>query len=193
MKAIELPHAKALVQIVASSPELMAILRCVRSLGMGSWCVGAGAVRNLVWDSLHGRSSGIASDVDVVYFDAESAPERDAELEARLRSLMPGVDWEVTNQAHVHRWFARALQQEVAPLESLAHGISTWPEFATCVGVYLAEDESIGVVAPHGLEDLFEMRVRHNAARASAAEFERRIQAKRFRERWPRLVMGAAG
>ena len=100
---------------------------------------------------------------------------------------MPRLDWEMTNQAHVHLWFESALRRIVPPLSSLAEGISTWPEFATCVGVYLADDESVDIVAPHGLDDLFEMRVRHNPARASVDEFNQRVQSKRFRERWPRL------
>jgi hypothetical protein len=192
MQTLETVHATKLGRIVASSAELMEALRCVRSLGLRSWCIGAGAIRNLVWDSLHGRNPESDSDVDVVFFDGGSAPARDAELEGRLRLLMPGLAWEVTNQAHVHLWFERALGQVVPPLGSLAEGVATWPEFATCVGVYLADDGSVGIVAPHGLNDLFEMRVRHNPVRASAAEFHRRIQSKRFRERWPGLAIAEA-
>ncbi|AGU51381.1 hypothetical protein VAPA_1c43050 [Variovorax paradoxus B4] len=174
--------------MAAASDELMAALRAVRSLGLQSWCIGAGAVRSLVWDTLHGfdRRSAV-EDLDVVYFDAKAGPEQDADLENRLRSAMPGFHWEVTNQAGVHRWLAAALGQVVPPLASLEEGVATWPESATCVGVYLNGDESLGVVAPHGLDDLFELRVRHNPLRASVATYRQRLAAKRFGERWPRL------
>lgn len=174
--------------MVAASDELMAALRAVRSLRLRSWCIGAGAIRSLVWDTLHGfdRRSAV-EDLDVVYFDTEAGPEHDAELESRLRSAMPGLQWEVTNQAGVHRWLAAALGQVVPPLASLEEGVATWPEFATCVGVWLNEDESLGVVAPHGLDDLFALRVRHNPLRASVATYRQRVAAKRFGERWPRL------
>eukprot|EP01034_Spumella_vulgaris_P027324 gene27324-34024_t len=46
-------HAR-LVLLVRSSAGLMAALRAVRELGLDSWCIGAGAVRSLVWDTLHG-------------------------------------------------------------------------------------------------------------------------------------------
>jgi len=179
--------------MVTASDELMAALRVVRSLGLRSWCIGAGAIRSLVWDTLHGfdRRSTV-EDMDVVYFDAEAGPERDADLENRLHSAMPGFRWEVTNQAGVHRWFAATLGQVVPPLASLEEGIATWPEFATCVGVSLNEDESLGIVAPHGLDDLFELRVRHNPLRASAATYQERVLAKRFAERWPRLSISTA-
>lgn len=187
-------HAQRLVGMVAASAELMAALRMVRSLELASWCIGAGAIRSLVWDTLHefDRRSPV-EDVDVVYFDAEAAAGQDADLERRLRSTMPGLNWEVTNQAGVHRWFAAALGQVVPPFASLEEGVATWPEYATCVGVYLNDDDSLGVVAPHGLDDLFELRLRHNPLRASVATYQERVAAKRFGERWPRLSIGRGG
>ncbi|WP_174258314.1 nucleotidyltransferase family protein [Variovorax sp. PBL-H6] len=167
----------------------MAALRAVRSLGLSSWCIGAGAVRSLVWDALHGyeRASAL-EDVDVVYFDdVACGPGQDADLEGRLAKATPAVRWEVTNQATVHDWFAKNLGEVVPPIRSLEEGVATWPEFATCVGVNLDDEESIGVIAPHGLDDLFALVVRHNPMRASAATFRHRVQSKRFGERWPLL------
>jgi len=149
----ELRHAETLVRMVASSGRLMAALRYVRSLELRSWCIGAGLVRNLVWDALHGFDPSVPADVDVAHFDAHMPSQLDGALERRLRVLMPGLNWEVTNQAHVHRWFEADLGRIVPPLTSLDDGISTWPEFATCVGVTLAADDSIQVIAPHGLDD----------------------------------------
>ncbi len=62
-----------------------------------------------------------------------------------------------------------------------------WPEFATCVGVSLGADDSLHIVAPHGLEDLFALRVRHNPVRASAATYRQRVEQKRYAQRWPRV------
>jgi hypothetical protein len=177
-----------LAGMVASSTELMAALDAARLLGLQSWCIGAGAVRSLVWDALHGFDRRTAvEDVDLVYFDVDAQPENDLELENQLFSAMPEVRWEVTNQAGVHRWFAHALGQTVPPIKSLADGIATWPEFATCVGVFLNADGTLGIVAPYGLDDLFNLRVRHNPLRASVEAYRARVEAKRFGERWPLL------
>lgn len=180
---------RKLVAMVRSSSTLMALM-AVRSLGLTSWCIGAGAVRSLVWDTLHGfEKPSMLEDIDVVYFDSAAGPKQDTHLEKRLHSLMPTFQWEVTNQATVHHWFASDLGQMVPPLVSLEEGVSTWPEFATCVGVNLNNDESIGVIAPHGLDDLFALRVRHNTFRANFAVYRQRVESKRFRERWPRLTI----
>ena len=135
-----------LAALVRSSAELMAALSAARSLGLGSWCIGAGA---------------------------------------------PSLAWEVTNQAHVHTWFMREFGREVAPLLSLEDGVATWPEYATCVGVSLEDGDAIRVIAPHGLEDLFALRVRHNPARADIDTYRQRLTSKRFAQRWPQLVIAS--
>ena len=88
-------YTEALVRLVASSDQLMTALRCVRTLNLPSWCIGAGMVRNLVWDALHGFRTSAPADVDVVHFDTHAAQEADDELERRLRAVMPGLNWEI--------------------------------------------------------------------------------------------------
>jgi hypothetical protein len=177
-----------LIQMVRSSPTLMDCLSMIRDLELSSWCIGAGAVRSLVWDQLHGFAApSHYEDVDVAHFDEAAGEEQDDALTRRLLDLRPSIRWEVTNQALIHHWFLNQYSQIVPPLRSLADGIATWPEYATCVGVTLKADESIEIIAPHGLNDLFQLRVRYNPVRASAAAFAQRVAAKRFTERWPLL------
>ena len=177
-----------LIQIVRASPSLMELLVAARTLKLESWYIGAGVVRSAVWDHLHGFSTPSQyDDVHVVYFDGFAEERQDAELAIRLQNAYPSVNWEVTNQALVHKWFLRAHAQAVPPLQSLTEGVATWPEFATCVGVSLRADGSIEIVAPYGLEDLFTLKVRHNNTRATAAIFAEQVASKRFTQRWPML------
>jgi hypothetical protein len=178
-----------LVALARATPWFMQALAAARSLGLASWCIGAGAVRTMVWDSLHGKDTPSAlPDVDVAYFDAgDLASARDHALQARLAALAPGVPWEVTNQAGVHLWYERYFGMAAEPLASLQEGVATWPEFATAVGLWLDPQDGIGVIAPHGLDDLFDCVVRHNPARASVANFRQRLEQKRYQERWPQV------
>jgi len=178
-----------LIGIVRESTWFMAALEAVQSLGLASWCIGAGAVRNLVWDKLHGfNEPSSLPDIDVAYFDPSNlTAERDKELQRKLTAVFPGTPWEVTNQAAVHRWFEEYFGQAVAPLTSLQEAIASWPEYATAIGVTLLEDKTIEVIAPHGLEDLFALVVRHNPVRASVSMFLERLVQKRYSERWPKV------
>jgi hypothetical protein len=183
-------HAR-LVAIAKDSAWLMAALRAVRQLQLGSWCSGAGAVRNLVWDALHAfPAPSSLPDIDVAFFDhTRLAPEYEAQLQERLAEILPGAPWEVSNQAAVHLWFEGAFGHAVPPLSSLEDAVATWPEYATAVGLKLEDDDSISVIAPHGLEDLFAMVVRHNRTRASVATYRQRVAQKRYTARWPRVTV----
>ena len=178
-----------LIEIVHGSAWLIVALVAVRQLGLGECCIAAGAVRGLVWDVLHNHEIRSAlPDVDVVYFDcSDISPQRDDVLQSRLSSTCPQVPWEVTNQAGVHQWLAREFGGVFASFRSLQEAIASWPEFATAVGVFLDDDNVLHVIAPHGLDDLFAMRVRRNAARVSTRVYCQRIAEKRWSERWPLL------
>lgn len=179
-------YEEALTRIIAGDAGFMAMLRLVRQAGPPGWHVGAGAVRSLVWDSLHGRSHWqVPKDIDVVYFDAgDLSAEAERAHAARLLALEPSLPWEVANQARVHLWYGQHFGFEVAPLGSLYDAVSTWPEFATCVAVHLGWDEQLEILAPFGLEDLFSCTIRRNPARVSVEEYRRRVEAKRYAERW---------
>lgn len=178
-----------LVRIARGSTWFMAALRAVRQLNLESWCIGAGAVRNLVWDELHRLSNPSAlADVDVAYFNASQlSREQDSELQERLAEILPLVPWEVTNQAAVHLWFEGHFGHPVQPLSSLEEAVASWPEYATSVGLTLEADESISVIAPHGLQDLFSLIVRRNPTRVSLETYRTRVAQKHYVERWPNV------
>jgi len=142
-----------------------------------------------VWDALHGHETpSELADVDVAYFDSSSlSDERDRLLQADLNASLPGVPWEVTNQAAVHLWFEDYFGHSVEPLLSLEDAVASWPEFATSVGLRLEADDSLTVIAPHGLEDLFAIVVRRNPARVSVETYRQRVKHKRYAERWPKV------
>lgn len=182
-------HEPELIAIVRHTPWLMRVLAAVRSLDLPEGAVGAGAVRTAVWNHLHGFTETPAlRDVDVAYFDPRDLSKaRDDAYLARLQDLEPDFPWEITNQAAIHQWLTNASGAPVPPFQSLEQAVATWPETATCVAVRLNTDDSIGVIAPLGLEDLFDMVVRRNPARVSLEAFQKRVAQKRFTERWPKV------
>jgi hypothetical protein len=111
-------------EIVRAHPYLTAALHAARDIAAPDWLVSAGAIRDAVWDALHGRPP---------------VPPRDVDL----------------------------------PL--------------SCVGLRLLANDELLVVAPYGLGDLLGGICRHNPARAPEDVYRRRVEEKRWRERWPRL------
>jgi uncharacterized protein len=101
-------------------------------------------------------------------------------VQARLQAALPGVPWEATNQAAVHLWFENHFGRPVAPLASLQEAVASWPEYATSVALRYSKGQTIEVIAPHALEDLFDMRVRRNPIRVSLETYAQRIKQKQY-------------
>jgi len=187
---MEAAQRAQLFALIRQCGWLMQALELVRAQGLPAWCVGAGVLRNLVWDAAHGYPllPRAESDIDVAWFDAsEAADGQDRALQQRLRDAMPVLRWEVTNQAWVHRWFEGYFGHAVEPLAHLHEAVASWPETATAVAVWLDEQGELQLIAPYGLVDLFDLVVRRNPARVSVQTYQQRVLQKRYTERWPQV------
>jgi uncharacterized protein len=163
-------RAEELTELLLASSWLQHLLRIVAALSLPDCWIGAGAVRDLVWDMRFG--SGFdpdrIADVDVVFFDPLDLSARlEHDLERRLRDQEPSVDWDVKNQARVHLWYEARFGQSAEPLTSTTDGVATWPETATAVAVRLRDDGALEVAAPFGLDDLLDGVWRANFARVT--------------------------
>lgn len=184
-------HEKRLREVVHSSAWFMGLLEAVRDCDPPDWLLGGGVLRNLVWNRLHGYPDDAhLKDVDVAYFDPEYlSREKDEAVETVLAARSPGVAWDAKNQAAVHLWYERRFGFAVPPLRSAAHGVATYPETATSVGVHLMRHDDLRVHAPCGLEDLFGLVLRRNPRRVTPEIFRRRAIEKKIVERWPKVTV----
>lgn len=176
--------AAGLSRFVLSQPTMMTRLSTIASHGpAGAW-IGAGFLRNAVWDALTGRDPDAIppADLDVVFFDmVDVSAARDAAAEAKLLAAAPGLPWSVTNQARMHG------RNGHAPYHDLADALAHWPETATAIAARLGPG-GVEILAPHGLADLLALVARPTPAhRAHPAAMVARIAAKGWAARWPAL------
>jgi hypothetical protein len=68
----------------------------------------------------------------------------------------------VVNQATVHHWYLNENAEKIKAYTSLFDAISAWPETATAIAVRLTENDLLEIIAPFGLSDLFELKLRWN-------------------------------
>ncbi len=185
--AVRSEDVARLGRMVRATSWLVELLRLVRDTGPPDAYVAAGVIRDLVWNRLTDRPAVRGrGDVDVVYFTPDEAEDRAAFFQAALEDVAPDVDWEVVNQAQVHAWHARQ-GRPVEPFSSLEESLRSWPETATAVAVRMADDETLRVVAPFGLADLFSLTLRANAGCPDERSHAVRVHEKRWLERWPSL------
>jgi len=170
---------------IQARADMLALLLLVESLGLPDGWIGAGFVRNAVWDALHGRTVDPSRlhDVDVIYLDrTDTRQERDSAIEGRLHDLAPGISWQVKNQARMHR------RNGDAPYRNTQEAIACWPETATAVAARTVRGR-VEVIAPLGVDDLLGLIVRPTSAfRHKMDVYRERLAAKDWSSRWPKLT-----
>ena len=107
----------------------------------------------------------------------------------KAEAKYPNQIWDITNQAHVHHWYKTENGDSISPLHSIDEALSYWPETATAIAVRMDEQHQIEVIAPLGLNDLFELKLRWNGRLVSRGVFEQRLVSKQFLKRWPKLKL----
>ncbi len=171
------------LRLIADDPWRMAVLRTVRGLGLPDCWVGAGFVRALVWDHLHGYDEATAlDDVDVIYFDDDNPDKANERLyENRLAARMAQVPWSVKNQARMHR------RNGDAPYRDTSDALCHWLETPTAVAVRMDDHEQLELLAPLGLNDLLAMRIvpTPHALNQRLSAYCERVLAKPWARQWP--------
>lgn len=158
----------------------------VGSLNLPDCWVGAGFIRNTVWDTLGtcALEPKVLNDVDVLWFDPESSSsEIDEQLEQQLGNLDPSVQWSVKNQSRMHT------HNGDAPYQSVMDAMRYWPETATAVAARCNGAVNIEFLAPFGLDDLFlgVIRPTPRFMTEKRAIFDLRCREKGWLEQWPFL------
>ena len=161
----------------------MNCLRAARSIDLPDWYLGAGFLRNAIWDHLHHKQEMTPlNDVDLVYFDPENTSlSYEEKAVESLRIRCPHINWEVRNQARMH------MRHGHPPYSSTTEGLSYWVEVPTCVGVRLTNDNKLEFAAPYGLEENWSLKVKINPLNPRSALFKERIESKLWLNIWPEL------
>ncbi len=179
-----------IINLITQDEWMMQILKIVRDLNLPDCWIGAGFVRNKVWDHLHGYSERTPlADVDIIYFDPDNLDEAiENDLQDRLKITNPTVVWSVTNQARMH------LTSNEPPYTSSEHALSLWPETPTSVAIRLTEDDQLELIAPHGIDDLVNLTVNPTPHwRKKPSGYEARLQKKQWEKQWPKLKINHLG
>jgi hypothetical protein len=174
---------------IEGDAAMMTILRATASLGLPDWWIGAGFVRNKVWDVLSGLNRTPPGDIDVVYFDPNDLSEdRELEYQDRLEASCATGKWSVTNQARMH------VENGDEPYTSSLDAIAHWPETATAVAITLDDAGHVVFCAPCGAGDLLQMIVRPTPAFEKKLDvFRARLEKKNWSMKWPKVRIEVPG
>lgn len=164
----------------------MDALRAAEALRLPDWMIGAGFVRNKVWDHLHDyHTLHRGSDIDLIYFDKDAiSPAKEQSYDKQLQKQFP-APWSTKNTARMAQVHGREAYT------SSENALADWVETATCVAVKLDNGE-LCLVTPYGIEDLVNLVLRPAPRLNDPKRLHQRAKAKGWQKTWPKLtVIGA--
>jgi len=184
-----LESAGDVLRLIADDSWRMRVLETVRALELSDCWVGAGFVRAMVWDWLHGHAESTPlDDVDVIFFDsARIDPVVESFHEQRLAMLWPAdrpiVPWSVKNQARMH------LRNGDHPYTDTSDALCHWLETPTVVAVRMDDEGELEILAPLGVDDLLTLRIAPtpHARKRRLDAYRERVLAKPWVRQWPKL------
>jgi uncharacterized protein len=172
-----------ILDLIRADPWMMRVLHAAAALNLPDWMIGAGFVRNKVWDHLHGFANAEVqtADIDLIYFDPTDLRESTEKEHDRQLSAAFDVNWSTKNQARMHEVTGDT------PYTSTVDGLAHWVETAACVAV-TSQGGALRLIAPHGTADLAGLIVRRSPAfKRDIGIMRERVASKQWLEKWPRL------
>lgn len=172
-----------ILNLIKDDEWMMSVLKIAEELNFPNWVIGAGFIRNKVWDHLHGFSNieVDTNDIDLVYFDPGGNDQKTDERLSQELTEKTGIKWEIVNEVYAHGW------NKHLPYKSIEDALSKWSETATSIGVRLS-DGKLTLIAPHGIIDLVDLVIRPCPEFTPGFEkVKERAESKRWIEKWPKL------
>jgi hypothetical protein len=173
-----------ILNLIEQDKWMMKIILIASSLNLPDWIIGAGFVRNKVWNHLSGieRETVDTRDIDLVYFDPNGNDQKsDEKLSEEMRQKTE-MEWEIVNECYAHEW------NNLPPYTSTEDAISEWPETVTAIGVTMDKNNKLKLIAPYGIDDLVNFIARPSPKFKGGIEVVReRIAQKKWQEKWPKI------
>ena len=176
-----------ILTLIENDPWMMKVLKVASELNLPDWMIGAGFVRNKVWDYLHGFENSVVptNDIDLIYFDPENLDEdQEKEFDKILKEKI-NINWSCKNQARMHK------KHGDEPYKSTEDALANWVETATTIAVRL-EDGELKLFAPHRIDDLVNLILRPTPKFRDPEllqMFKERIEKKGWLKQYPKLTV----
>lgn len=161
----------------------------VRTLDIGKCALSGGTIRNEVWNYVFGNSPGsYIRDFDIVYFD------RDNSFSPPINIKIDGVPIQFSNQCVINSKYNSLFGTNFPAFNTIEETTYYFSEIATCVSVEICKDGKERVIAPFGLDDLFNGVCRpnpnkHGGKNLPEGIYYQRVKKMGIAEKYPKVCI----
>lgn len=182
-------YQEQLEQLLINNSEINEIFAILRKFHLGQAYLCAGSVRTLVWNSLMQRKTNLKlGNLDIFYNAQFESAEEHQVLTTRLNQSYSKYLWSLNNLSQINPHAGHHQNGQALP-----DVIAAFPETASAVGVNLDFQGKVSIIAPYGLNDLFEFKLVASpnflTDSTKLAQFHKRVERKNWLTIWPQLTL----
>jgi hypothetical protein len=171
------------LEILKNSSRVNSVINTIKLIDREFLFLTGGALRNVIWNSLHYYSEYYEiEDCDLIFFNESNITKQYEEfLKKELNYLNPTINWSVKNQARMH------IKNNHLIYKDIPDALRKFPE--TCSA--LAIDKNWNIVVPYGLNDLLNLSVKPTkfCIDNELDVFFNRVAKKKWLTKWPGLIL----
>lgn len=167
------------------------IIRCLQMLkdspiSRFDYYLAGGVIYQTVFNYYHGYDLNYGiKDYDIIYFDDnnlsyEAVDQVIKETKEIFNENGIRINLDIKNEARAHIWLKEKYNEELEQYKNLDEVLRSWGFSACAIGVRL-EENNIKVIAPYGLEDLFDMKIR------KVGNYDILEKARELKNKWPNI------
>ena len=162
----------------------------MKKLNIQDYLLAGGATYQIIWNYLLSLDSHYGlHDIDITYFDHDLSEPKEAYIAETIRKSLAfqEYDVEIVNQARAHLWYEQIYGFKTRRLVSLEDAVGSWMTTCSCIGIRQTNN-SLKVIAPYGLDDIFNMIIRpNNQEQKSKSEYYKK--ADKLTAKWNNLTV----
>lgn len=175
-----------LFDLISKDEEFTEIFQSLNAERLPQAMVCGGAIRDFIWNKQSKLASTLRfGNIDVFYCDPSESNEQALIRQTRINQKYSKYLWVLTNLALPQRHTSKLILQS-----DLTATLQNFPETCSAVAVGCDQAQNFSVLAPYGLDDLFEFRVKATPkmlTEKGRLDYQKRLQRKNWSKRWPNL------
>lgn len=177
-----------LVSILKRSKEIVDCLQILKDspISRFEYYLAGGAIYQTIFNYLHGYDLNYGiKDYDIIYFDDsnlsyEAEDQVIKEVKKFFKDFDMGINLDIKNEARAHIWLKEKYNENLEKYNNLEEVLRSWGFSACSIGVRI-EGNFVKVLAPYGLEDLFNMKIR------KVGNYDVTEKARELKNKWPNI------
>ena len=172
-----------------SDEQFKEVFTIINKLHLPNAYICGGVIRDYVWNKKHDLPSSLLfGNIDVFYYDSNESNEQYLIRQTMINQNYSKYLWNLTNTALKDR-----RETKLKLHKNIESTLKQFPETCSSVAVNYDQAHNLTIIAPYGLEDLFELKIKptptFRKGQINYQTYKQRVKRKEWSKKWNKLII----